>query len=156
MDTGVLVLRCLWPQVFYGRIRQDKMGTKADNRWFTGVRLVNLSATANDFRGKLRTLIREYRPILGVGDELVSEVVDIAKEEELGVVAGSSDTLQDDLPSGVGEKKALAWAVRVHEGELCEDIALGAHTNVGTVQQSVELATDYIGLEVESGDKGTD
>ena len=132
------------------------MGTKAENRRFTAGKLVRHSRTANDFRSELVALIHEYQPHLGVGDELASEVVDMANEEALGVVGDESATLQDNLPSGIGEKKALGWAVRVHEGESFEDIALAAHTNVGTVQQSVDLATPYIGLEVESGEADTD
>ena len=132
------------------------MSSKAENRRFIAEELVRHSEVANDFRSELETLFRSYEPRLGVGPELESELVDIAKEEVLGVVPDGSDTLQDDLPHGVGEKKALRWAARVHEGESCEDIALAAHTNVGTVQQSVAEATHYIGLEVESGDASTD
>ena len=126
------------------------MNTKSENRRFTADKLIRQSKTANDFCSELATLILEYRPLLGIGSELESELVDIAKEEVLGVVPDGSDTLQDDLPSGVGENKSLGWAVRVHEGESCEDISLSAHKNIRTVEQSVDLATDYIGLEGET------
>ena len=132
------------------------MSSKAENRRFIAEELVRHSEVANDFRSELETLIRSYEPRLGVGPELESELVDIAKEEELGVVPDGSDTLQDDLPHGIGDKKALRWAARVHEGELSKDIALAAHTNVGTVQQSVDVAAAYIGLGVESGETGAD
>lgn len=127
------------------------MGTKRENRRFTADELLRQSETANDLRSELVTLIRAYQPLLGIGDELESELVDIAKEEVLGVVPDGSDTLQDDLPSGVGAKKSLRWAVRFHVGEASEDIALAANTNTETVQQSVDVATDYIGLEGETG-----
>lgn len=127
------------------------MGTKRENRRFAAGKLLRQSKTANDLRSELVTLLCEYRPLLGIGDELESELVDIAKEEVLGVVPDGSDTLQDDLPSGVGAKKSLGWAVRFYGGESYGDIALAANTNTETVQQSVDVATDYIGLEGETG-----
>ncbi len=132
------------------------MGTKRENRRFTADELLRQSETANDLRSELVTLIRAYQPLLGIGDELESELVDIAKEEVLGVVPDGSATLEDNLPHGVGAKKSLRWAVRFHEGESVGDIVLTANTNTETVQQSVDVATDYIGLEVESGGDGTD
>ena len=138
----------------YGRIRQDRMGTKAENRRFVAEKLLKQSESANDFHSELVTLMRAYQPMLGVGPGVESELVDIAKEEVLGVVPDGSATLEDNLPAGFGEKKAQGWAVRAHLGESCKDISLSAHTDVQTVQQSVDLATAYIGLE--GGEIGTE
>lgn len=132
------------------------MSTKSEDRRFIADKLVKQSRTANDFLGELVTLFLEYQPRLGVGSELESELIDIAKEEVLGVVPDGSATLEDNLPTGVGAKKAQGWAVRVFLGESYKDISLSAHTDVHTVQQSVDLTTAYIGLEGGRIDTGTD
>jgi hypothetical protein len=131
------------------------MSTKAENRRFTVNKIVRHNATANDCDRELVTLIREIHNLLGYGSALTAALVDKAKEEALGVADASpdsddSDTLHDKLPSGVGERKALGWAVRIDAGESCEEVASETYSNVGTVEDSVRLAAHYIELEIDS------
>ena len=129
------------------------MSTRDGNIRYLVDQLVKYDVAANDYYLRLETLFREISNRYGS-----SEVAEAFEDKALGKAASPGDVsvdndLRGDLPAGVGENKSFRWYAKNKGGESFTDVAQDTYDNADTIQETIQLVTDYIKQEVTSTDQ---